>query len=223
MEDSIFSLAEAYRLMLTYLKRAAPTGPPSFFDGCIDLFPSLNHTHLEQTRFHIAFGSNLGNRVELLQAAVNALQLEDGIVLEKISSVYESPALVMDGAASQPDYLNAVAFGQTLLPPEDLLDVFMAIEARFGRNRASEGRWQARTLDLDLLNWGTESIETSKLTLPHPRIASRRFVLDPLSEIDPNLKLPSPYNCTVEYLLAHCQDPARTTLSRFVLTIPISG
>ncbi|NQV73413.1 2-amino-4-hydroxy-6-hydroxymethyldihydropteridine diphosphokinase [bacterium] len=183
----------------------------------------LSPIKLKQTRFHIAFGSNLGNRIELLQSAVNALQQEEGIVLERISSVYESPALVMEGSPAQPDYLNAVAFGSTTLLPADLLDVFLAIEARFGRNRAAEGRWQARTLDLDLLNWGTETIETPKLTLPHPRIASRRFVLDPLAEIDPNLKLPSPYNCTVEYLHAHCHDSARTTLSRFVLTIPISG
>ena len=172
---------------------------------------------------HIALGSNLGNRLELLQSAINTLHNHDDISVERVSSVFESPAHVRPGSPAQPSYLNAVALITTVLDPEELLKACLQIETQHGRIRTNEASWEARTLDLDLLNWDQLAFSSDRLQLPHPRIDERRFVLLPFSEIDPNLKLPSPYNRSVEYLLSHCVDMVPTTKTSIVLTIPRRG
>jgi len=94
------------------------------------------------------------------------------------------------GPQGQPDYLNAVARIETCLEPLELLDRLQAIEARLGRERSDEERWGPRLLDLDLLYYGELTIETSRLVVPHPRAEERLFVLEPLAEIAPGLRLP---------------------------------
>lgn len=134
----------------------------------------------------VALGSNLDQPEHQLQRAVTALAALPDSRLERVSSVYRSKAV---GPGKQPDYLNAVARLDTDLTPEALLDALQAIELAQGRERTVH--WGPRTLDLDLLLYGDRSIESVRLTLPHPRIHMREFVLYPLREIsNTNLVLP---------------------------------
>jgi 2-amino-4-hydroxy-6-hydroxymethyldihydropteridine diphosphokinase len=109
------------------------------------------------------------------------------VEVEAVSSLYETEPVgeILD----QPDFLNAVARVRTELEPEDLLDVCKGIEAEHGRAFAGP-RHGPRPVDLDLLLLGELELETERLTLPHPEVSSRRFVLVPLLELDPGLKLP---------------------------------
>ena len=129
----------------------------------------------------IGLGSNLGDRRAQLDGAIAALAATPGVRVRRVSSYPR------DRAGRRPagpgDYLNAAAALETTLDPLDLLHVLQAIETRFGRVRTV--RWGERTLDLDLLLFDDRIIETPELTVPHPRLAVRRFVLEPLAEIAP--------------------------------------
>src|SRR6056297_472752 len=127
---------------------------------------------------YIALGSNLGQPLQQLRRAVTAIAALPASDVSRVSSVYRSAPI---GPSDQPDYLNAVLCLRTLLGPHRLLDELQAIEARQGRERLE--RWGPRTLDLDLLLYGTETIADERLTLPHPRMHERDFVLFPLREI----------------------------------------
>jgi 2-amino-4-hydroxy-6-hydroxymethyldihydropteridine diphosphokinase len=129
-------------------------------------------------------GSNLGDRLGHLQAAVKALSAH-GLEPGAVSSVYESDAL----GPPQPDYLNAVVAVSTLLTPRELLQTLKAIEAELGRHNTE--RWGPREIDLDLLLYGDEMLEEDGLTVPHPEMTKRSFVLLPLLEVAPDLDLPS--------------------------------
>jgi 2-amino-4-hydroxy-6-hydroxymethyldihydropteridine diphosphokinase len=141
----------------------------------------------------IGLGSNLGDRRAYLRDAVTALDETPGMAVRAVSALYETDPV--GGPARQPAYLNAAAALETTLDPLDLLRALQAIEARAGRTR--EQRWGSRTLDLDLLLYGSRIIRTlpefnrvfggsvSRLRVPHPRLAVRRFVLVPLAEIAP--------------------------------------
>ncbi|MGH2925461.1 MAG: 2-amino-4-hydroxy-6-hydroxymethyldihydropteridine diphosphokinase [Solirubrobacterales bacterium] len=135
---------------------------------------------------HLGLGSNVGDRHEHLRAAVAALG-ERGVEVDAVSSLYETEPVgeVLD----QPDFLNAVARVRTGLDPEGLLDVCKAIEAERGRSSGGP-RHGPRPLDVDLLLIGDLELATARLTLPHPEVATRRFVLEPLLELDPDLVLP---------------------------------
>ena len=133
----------------------------------------------------VALGANLGHPAAQLQAAVRALEALPQTQLGKVSSFYRSAAI---GPAGQPDYCNAVAQLDTALDPLPLLDALQAIEARAGRVRGE--RWGARVLDLDLLLHGDTVCNSERLTLPHPALAQRAFVLLPLAEIAPDLAIP---------------------------------
>jgi 2-amino-4-hydroxy-6-hydroxymethyldihydropteridine diphosphokinase len=135
---------------------------------------------------YLGLGSNVGDRRAHLRAAVAALG-EHGVEVEAASSVYETEPVgeVLD----QPDFLNAVARARTELDPEELLDVCKAIEAERGR-RSGGARHGPRPLDVDLLLIGDLELATARLTIPHPEVATRRFVLEPLLELDPGLTLP---------------------------------
>ena len=136
---------------------------------------------LKPTVAYIGLGSNLGDRVAHLRSAVNAIQhLVDSIAR---SSVYESEPFGV-GDDEQPMYLNMVVSIQTKLEPEKLLSELMDIERANGRVRIR--RNESRTLDLDVLMYGEELIETSVLTVPHPRMHERAFVMLPLAEIAPH-------------------------------------
>ena len=135
---------------------------------------------------YLGLGSNVGDRAAHLRAAVAALR-EHGVEVEAISSLYETEPVgeILD----QPDFLNAAVRIRTELEPEDLLDLCKAIEVEQGRMLGGQ-RHGPRPLDLDLLLLGDLELETDRLTLPHPQVTSRRFVLEPLLELDPELALP---------------------------------
>lgn len=133
----------------------------------------------------LGLGSNLGNRLTNLQAAVDALQTEPGLRVTASSRVWETVSV---GGPPQPDYLNAVIRAETDLSARDLLDVARRVELRMGRVRKE--RWGARTLDVDILLYDEEQIDEPELVVPHPRMAQRAFVLLPLLELDPDPVLP---------------------------------
>jgi 2-amino-4-hydroxy-6-hydroxymethyldihydropteridine diphosphokinase len=144
-------------------------------------------------RFALGLGANVGDALETLTAAVYALDDVDGVALEDVSGVYRTPpwpAPPDPRAVPQDDYLNLVVVGVTSLEPLALLEETMLIEAAFGRDRSREVRWGPRPLDIDLLLVGETVVDTERLTLPHPRITERAFVLVPLLEVLPGATLP---------------------------------
>jgi 2-amino-4-hydroxy-6-hydroxymethyldihydropteridine diphosphokinase len=145
----------------------------------------------------ISLGSNLGNRLETLQGAVDALEDTPGVRVKKVSPVYETePWGVTPG--SQPNYFNAVVQVKTTLPPSSLLERGRAIEDAYARTRTE--RWGARTIDVDIVAYEGFVSEETELTLPHPRAHQRAFVLAPWYDIDPAAELPG--LGAVELLLA---------------------
>jgi len=133
----------------------------------------------------VGLGANLSDPAAQLRAAVKALAALPQTGVKKVSTFYRSAAI---GPAGQPDYCNAVAQLETALSPQDLLDALQAIEDAAGRVRAE--RWGARVLDLDLLLHGQTVCSSARLTLPHPELAFRDFVLQPLAEIAPDVQVP---------------------------------
>lgn len=136
------------------------------------------------TTAYIALGSNLGERAAQLRGALAALQRDGAVRVVAQSAVYETEPV---GGPVQPDYFNMVVAVETALGAEALLARCLAVEAEHGRVRRE--RWGPRTLDLDLLSYGNVALATERLTLPHPRMAERAFVLVPLAEIAPTLKI----------------------------------
>jgi 2-amino-4-hydroxy-6-hydroxymethyldihydropteridine diphosphokinase len=137
-------------------------------------------------RGYLGLGSNVGERTEHLRAAVRLLG-EHGVEVEAVSSVYETEPVgeILD----QPDFLNAAARISTELEPEALLDVCKAIEVEQGRMFGGP-RHGPRPLDVDLLLLGDLELQSERLTLPHAQVTARRFVMEPLLELDPDLELP---------------------------------
>jgi 2-amino-4-hydroxy-6-hydroxymethyldihydropteridine diphosphokinase len=134
---------------------------------------------------YVGLGSNLGDREQNLLAALARFDAEGWLV--RRSSFRETDPV---GVTDQPRFVNAVAELRTGLGPRELLDRLLGIERELGRERARERRWGPRIIDLDLLLFGDEVIEEPGLTVPHPRLAGRRFVLEPLVELAPDLELP---------------------------------
>ena len=130
---------------------------------------------------YVGLGSNLGDRLGNLGAAVDRLAREPGFTLRKVSLAYESEPI----GPPQPGYLNAVAQVGTLLSPRATLKSLHAIEEAMGRVRRE--RWGSREIDLDLLLFGDKVIEQTGLQVPHPLLAARAFVLEPLCEIAPDV------------------------------------
>ena len=133
----------------------------------------------------LALGSNLGDRQDILQGAVDAIVGLPGVRVTAVSPVYET---VPVGGPAQPDYLNAVVLAVTTQPARDLLDRLHEIEAAFDRVRLV--RWGPRTLDLDIIVVDRERSDNPELTLPHPRAHERAFVLAPWHDVDPDAVLP---------------------------------
>ena len=133
---------------------------------------------------YIGLGANLGDREENLRAALERLR---GLGPIRVSSFRET---VPVGVIDQPSFLNAAAELETDLPPRELLVRLLEIERDLGRERAEETRWGPRPIDLDLLVYGDETIDEVGLTVPHPRLAERRFALEPLHDLAPDLALP---------------------------------
>jgi len=148
-------------------------------------------------RAYVGLGSNLGDREATLRAAVEALGEADGVEVVAVSTLVDTEPV---GFLDQPRFLNGVAVLETALPARELLELLLAVEARFGRDRAAVPAQGPRTLDLDLLLYGTDAIEEEGLRIPHPRLHERGFVLAPLAEVAPGLEVPG--KGTVEALLA---------------------
>lgn len=152
----------------------------------------------------IALGSNLGPRLDLLKGAVEDLNSLPMTRVEAASPVYETEAVTSDESTGPP-FLNAVLRLQTDLEPLDLLDGCLRIEREAGRIRTPGRKWEARSLDLDILAYDDRTIRTHELEIPHPRMGQRRFVLQPLADLAPELHLPDPYDVSVRYLLDRCR------------------
>jgi len=149
------------------------------------------------TRAYVALGANLGDREATIRAALVELDLVPGVRVAAVSALRETDPV---GYLDQPRFLNGAAALETTVAPRELLDVLLAIERRFGRTREDGPAQGPRTLDLDLLLYGSEEIDEPGLTVPHPRLHERRFVLEPLSELDSSLEVPG--KAKVQTLLA---------------------
>lgn len=138
-------------------------------------------------RAFVALGSNLGDREGTICGALAALGAEPGIAVVAVSALIDTEPM---GVFDQPRFLNGVAAVDTELSARDLLGVLLEIERRFGRRREGVPPQGPRTLDLDLVLYGDAEIDEPGLTVPHPRLHEREFVLGPLAEIAPGLEVP---------------------------------
>jgi 2-amino-4-hydroxy-6-hydroxymethyldihydropteridine diphosphokinase len=137
-------------------------------------------------RAYVGLGANLGPRRETLERSVSLLAEAPGIEVVAVSSFRDTEPV---GVVDQPRFLNGAAAIDTQLSPRELLDVLLAIERSLGRVRDGT-RWGPRTIDLDLLLYGVVVVDEPGLRVPHPRLRERRFVLEPLAELDPELTVP---------------------------------
>jgi 2-amino-4-hydroxy-6-hydroxymethyldihydropteridine diphosphokinase len=155
----------------------------------------------------VGLGSNLDDPLTQVRTAITELDAIERCSLQASSSLYASPPM---GPADQPDYVNAVVRLRTTLPALALLDALQAIEQRHARVRGRH--WGPRTLDLDLLLYAQMTIDTARLTVPHPGIAGRNFVLYPLAELDRTLVIPG--QGVVGDLLDRCPVTGLTKFER---------
>ena len=134
---------------------------------------------------YVGLGANIGHRRKTLLRAVDLLAEAEDVDVLAVSELRETEPV---GPVDQPWFLNAVVRVETILPPWALMNLLLEIEQVLGRVR--EERWGPRTVDLDLLVFGDETIDSYGLTVPHPRLHERRFALEPLAELDPDLVVP---------------------------------
>ncbi len=137
------------------------------------------------TRAYVGLGANLGPREVTLLRAVDLLAAADGVEIVAVSRLQDTEPV---GVVDQPAFLNGAVALDTGLSPRGLLDVLLGVEQELGRVRAE--RWGPRTVDLDLLLYGAETVDEPGLRVPHPRLHERRFALEPLAELDPDLVVP---------------------------------
>ena len=137
-------------------------------------------------RAYIGLGANLGPREATLLRAVDLLASEPGIEVLELSSFRETDPV---GVTDQPRFVNGAVAVETTLSPRELLDALLRVERDLGRTRDGE-RWGPRTLDLDLLVFADEVVDEECLRVPHPRLHERRFALEPLAELEPDLVIP---------------------------------
>jgi 2-amino-4-hydroxy-6-hydroxymethyldihydropteridine diphosphokinase len=139
------------------------------------------------TRAYVGLGANLGDREGTIGGAVELLAAEPGIEVVAVSTLRETDPV---GYADQPRFLNGAVALETELSARGLLERLLAVERELGRVRGEGPRYGPRAIDLDLLLFGREVVDEPGLSVPHPRLAERRFVLEPLHELDPGLHLP---------------------------------
>jgi 2-amino-4-hydroxy-6-hydroxymethyldihydropteridine diphosphokinase len=157
-------------------------------------------------RAYVGLGANLGDRERTLRAAVEQLAGELGIEVISVSTLRETEPW---GRADQPSYLNGAVELETALGQQALLDALLRVERSLGRVRSDE-RWGPRTIDLDLLVQGDAAVDEPGLTLPHPHLHERRFVLEPLVELAPTLVIPG-RGRAADLLAALPEQPSRLT------------
>jgi len=150
-------------------------------------------------RAYVGLGSNMGDRERLLWGAVHMLAFNAEVDVVAVSSIRETDPV---GIVDQPPFLNGVVAIDTELGPRALLDLLLSIELELGRTRAGP-RFGPRTIDLDLLLYGDDVVDEPGLTVPHPRLHERRFALEPLAELDPELVVPE--KGAVQALLARVE------------------
>jgi 2-amino-4-hydroxy-6-hydroxymethyldihydropteridine diphosphokinase len=138
-------------------------------------------------RAYVGLGANLGDREGTIRRAVELLGAEEGVEVVAVSSLRETEPV---GYRDQPPFLNGALAVETTLPPRALLERLLTVERKLGRERGTVPRFGPRTIDLDLLVYGGEVVDEPGLAVPHPRLAERRFVLEPLHELDHGLTLP---------------------------------
>ena len=148
-------------------------------------------------RAYVGVGANLGDREQTIRRAIEMLAAQPEVDVVGISTLRETEPW---GPVQQPPYLNGAVALDTELDPRDLLDLLLDVERSLGRDRATEVRFGPRTLDLDLLVHGSIVQDEPGLTLPHPRLHERRFALEPLADLEPELVVPG--RGTVAELLA---------------------
>ena len=171
-------------------------------------FLSKNERNIEDTmedQIYLLLGGNLGNRLENLSRAREVLLNQIGYIAAE-SSIYETAAW---GVTNQPSFLNQVVQLSSDLPPSELLFQINQIEAVLGRQRHE--RWHARTIDIDILYYGNQIINSQRLTLPHPQLHNRRFTLIPLVELAPQLMHPI-LKKNNQTLLQECTDELEVNL-----------
>jgi 2-amino-4-hydroxy-6-hydroxymethyldihydropteridine diphosphokinase len=158
------------------------------------------------TQLFLSLGGNLGNTREIFEGAYPLIEKKIGKI-SVYSSIYQTEAW---GPIPQADFLNQVLLVNTSLKAEACLAEMLEIEREFGRERKE--RWGPRTLDLDILYYGDQVIAESDLSIPHPRIAERKFILTPLAEIAPTFTDPASRK-TMVILLAECSDNSQVNRS----------
>ena len=137
------------------------------------------------TRAFVGLGANLGSREATLLRAVDLLAATEGVSVVAVSALRDTEPV---GVVDQPYFLNGAVAVDTTLSPRELLQVMLDVERSLGRVRTE--RWGPRTVDLDLLVYGDEVVDEDGLRVPHPRLHERRFALEPLAELDPDLVIP---------------------------------
>ena len=138
------------------------------------------------TRAYVGLGANLGDREATIERALELLAEEEGIAVAAVSALRETEPV---GVTEQPRFLNGAVALETALSARALLETLLRIERSLGRVRTGV-RWGPRTIDLDLLVYGSEVLDEPGLHVPHPRLHERRFALEPLAELDPELEIP---------------------------------
>ena len=138
-------------------------------------------------RAFVGIGSNLGDSRALVEAALELLHAEEGLEVVAVSTLRETDPV---GYRDQPRFLNGAAEVETELGPRELLARLLTIERQLGRVRDEGSRFGPRTIDLDLLLYGQETVDEPGVEVPHPRLHERRFALEPLAELDPALEVP---------------------------------
>jgi 2-amino-4-hydroxy-6-hydroxymethyldihydropteridine diphosphokinase len=138
-------------------------------------------------RAYVGLGANIGPRETTLLRAVDLIAAVPGVEVLELSSFRETEPV---GVTDQPEFLNGALAVETSLSPRALLDALLDVERALGRMRREGERWGPRTIDLDLLLYGDEAVDEPRLTVPHPRLHERRFALEPLAELEPELEIP---------------------------------
>lgn len=164
-------------------------------------------------RVFLGLGSNVGDRLQFLQRAVDELRSKERVMLTKVSSVYETEPV---GITDQREFLNLAIEAEILLTPEELLRTVKEVEKKVGRKQSE--RWGPREIDIDILFYGDESLNMGDLRIPHPELGQRKFVLIPLRELDGEFVHPV-HRKTVAALLKMCTNNSDVRKSALMIVV----
>jgi 2-amino-4-hydroxy-6-hydroxymethyldihydropteridine diphosphokinase len=157
-------------------------------------------TQMERIEVYLSLGSNLGDRYLFLERGITLITTLEDVTVCRLSDIYETEAV---DYVDQPKFLNIAASVMTSIRPQKFLQMLKEIEIKVGR--INRGKWREREIDIDLIFYGDFVINSEAITIPHPRMHLRRFVLEPLNEIAPKFLHPT-MRKTVHQLLLDCPD-----------------